>query len=225
MHLLVPLIVVPMSSGVRADVALERLLPCVPKHVPFQVHTLVAGVGAEAAAERLITRVDAAMALEVGQVTAGVRTQRALVGLFPCVDPLVALEVVQVGRGIGAEGTGEGLLTTMCLHVAGQVVRIGGDKRAELAREAFRRGCLSPQHCQAAAPTHWLTQALVSLQNQTAGSTCKRKEQFGKNWARVFRPQEGGAWQQRCCGEKAAVRRWGRALPHKIHLRTSEEPC
>lgn len=103
------------------------------------------------------------MALEVGQVAAGIRTQRALVGLLPCVDPLVALEVVQVGRGIGAEGTGKGLLTTVCLHMAGQVVGISGDKGTELTRETFRRSSLTPQHRQAAAPTQWLTQALIGL--------------------------------------------------------------
>lgn len=54
MHLLVPLVVVPMASSVGTDVALEGLFTCVPEHVPFQVHTLVAGVGAEAAAEWLV---------------------------------------------------------------------------------------------------------------------------------------------------------------------------
>lgn len=94
--LLMSLVIVPVAGGVAALLTFVRLLSCVPKHVPLQVHALVAAVAAHGALEGLCARVHSLVALQVGQVPAGVIAQMALVGFLACVHSVVALEVVEV---------------------------------------------------------------------------------------------------------------------------------
>lgn len=55
MLFLMPFVIVPMASGVATLLTLVGLLPCVPQHVPLEVHALVATVVAYSALKRLGT--------------------------------------------------------------------------------------------------------------------------------------------------------------------------
>lgn len=143
-HLLVPLVVVPVAGGVGAGGTAEGLLARVSQHVTLEVHTLIAAVVAKATPKRFVTRVDATMTLEVGQVATCVGTEGALVGLLSRVDALVPFQVIQMSRGVRTAGTAKGFLTAVSLHVSSQVVGIVSGKRAETTGEAFVAGALGP---------------------------------------------------------------------------------
>lgn len=61
--LLMSLVIVPVAGGVAALLTFVRLLSCVPKHVPLQVHALVAAVTAHGTLEGLGARVHPLVAL------------------------------------------------------------------------------------------------------------------------------------------------------------------
>lgn len=210
MHLLVALVVVPVTCGIGAGSTAEGLLARVPQHVAFKVHALVAAVVAKATPKRFVTRVDATMTLEVGQVATGIGAEGTLVGLLSCMDSLVPFQVIQMSRGVRTAGTAEGLLTTVCLHVPGQVVRIVRGKGAEATGKAFVTGSLgsptgTPSSLSShAAPTHGSSQptTLTLLQLLSTASTGPRKQQFWQ-WfgssptqALPFTPQLPTVWQE-----------------------------
>lgn len=120
--LLMPLVIVPVTSRVAALLTFVRLLPCVPEHVPLQVHALVAAVAAHGTLEGFGARVHPLVALQVGQVAASVIAQMALVRLLACVHSVVTLEVVEVRRGVVALWALVRFLAAVSFHVPCQVV-------------------------------------------------------------------------------------------------------
>lgn len=159
MLLLVSFIIVPVSGGVAALLALMGLFPRMAQHVPLQVHALVAAVVADGALKRFGTGVHPLVPLEVSQVPAGVVAQVALVGFFAGVYSMVPLQVVKVSGGIVTLRAFVWLLPAVGLHVAGQVVGVVGEEGASgagvdlVASLGGATGRVLSQHLQCASGT------------------------------------------------------------------------